>query len=231
MHSLDQAIISFCNQFAQRWPIFDQIVVFLSNSDLVKGGVLLAALWLAWFRSAANVRLNRAYLLSSLFGSVVSLTIARVLAHVLPLRVRPILDPTLHFRAPAGVPDQANWTIWSSFPSDHGALFFALLTGVWLAYPRAGLILLFYVVTVIVFPRIYIGIHYPSDLVAGAALGIMFVLLCSWGKIRQLWTGYILDGVERWPGPAYALLFLATFQIATLFWDLRTFLFIFNVSV
>ena len=231
MSAFDQAIISFCNQFAQRWPLFDQLVVFLSNSDLMKGGVLIAGLWWAWFRRDSDLRTNRGYLLSALLGSVIALAVARILAHALPIRIRPILDPTMHFRAPAGVPDQSNWTIWSSFPSDHAALFFALLTGIWLAYRRAGLVLLFYVLIAIVFPRIYIGIHYPTDVLAGAALGVTFVLLCSWRTIRELWTGHILNWIDRWPAPGYAVLFLVTFQIATLFWDIRTFLFIFDISV
>jgi len=231
MHAFDQAIISFCNQFAQRWPLFDSIVVFFSNSDLMKGGVLFAGVWWAWFRRASDVKAARGYLLSALLGAVLALTIARVLAHTLPLRSRPILDPSLHFRPPVGVPDQTNWTIWSSFPSDHAALFFALLTGIWLAYWRAGIALLIYVIIAICFPRIYIGIHYPSDLLAGAALGILFVLLCSWKKVREYWTGYVLSWIERWPGPGYAVLFLVSFEIATLFWDIRTFLYIFDVSV
>src|SRR5215468_6282948 len=127
MRAFDESIIFFLNQFTQRWPTFDAIIVFMSNSDLLKGGVMLAAFWGAWFVRAHDVKLNRSYLLSTLLGAVIALFLARVLAHNLPLRIRPILDPVLHFRPPKGTPDQSNWTIWSSFPSDHAALFFALL--------------------------------------------------------------------------------------------------------
>ena len=231
MPGFDHSIIVFCNQFAQRWHTFDSIIVFFSNSDLMKGGVMVAGLWWTWFRPSSNSRLNRSYLLNALLGAVVALFIARILAHALPLRIRPILDPSLHFRVPFGAPDQSNWTIWSSFPSDHAALFFALLTGIWLACRTAGIVLLFYVLIAISFPRIYIGIHYPTDVLAGAALGAGSVLLISWGKIRNLWSGRVLNWIEHWPAPGYALLFLVTFEIGTLFWDVRTFLFIFDISV
>jgi len=231
MRELDHAIIVFCNQFAQRWHTFDSIVVFFSNSDLMKGGVMMAGLWWAWFWPTSNLRLNRSYLLSALLGAVVALFVARVLAHALPLRTRPILDPSLHFRVPFGAPDQSNWTMWSSFPSDHAALFVALLTGIWLASRRAGVILLLYVLIAISFPRIYIGIHYPTDVLAGALLGAGSVLLLSWSKIRNISTGHVLKWIERWPAFGYALLFLITFEIGTLFWDIRTFLFIFDISV
>lgn len=231
MGEFDQSIIFFVNQFAQRWHTFDAIVVFFSTSDLMKGGVMLAALWWAWFRKNQSVRADRSYLLTALLGAVLALILARVLAHALPLRSRPILDPALHFRAPSTAPDQSNWTIWSSFPSDHAALFFALLTGIWLAYRRLALLLLGYVIAGICFPRIYIGIHYPTDILAGAILGAGCVLLCCWRWLREWWTGPVLNWIDRWPGPAYALLFLITFEIATLFWDIRTFLYIFDVSV
>ena len=191
----------------------------------------MAGLWWAWFWPNSNLRLNRSYLLSALLGAVVALFVARILAHALPLRTRPILDPSLHFRLPFGAPDQSNWTIWSSFPSDHAALFVALLAGIWLACRRAGLILLLYVLIAILFPRIYIGIHYPTDVLAGAVLGAGSVLMLSWSKIRNLWTGHVLNWIERSPAFAYAVLFLVTFEIGTLFWDIRTFLYIFDISV
>lgn len=232
MRWFDDAIIHFVNQFAQRCPMFDSIVVFVSNSDLLKGGVMIAGIWWAWFYTRGNdSRTNRSYLLTALLGALVALVFARILAHALPLRPRPILDPTLHFQIPHGAPDQSNWTIWSSFPSDHASLFFALLTGIWLVSRRAGIVMLLYVLIAICFPRIYIGIHYPTDILGGAILGAGSVLACSWRKLREPWTGPILNCFERWPGWSYAVLFIITFQIATLFWDIRTFLYIFDVSV
>jgi undecaprenyl-diphosphatase len=231
MSGLDHSIMFFFNQFAQRWPMFDQIVVFFSNSDLMKGGVMITGIWWAWFYQTGDPRQQRSYLLTALAGSLVALLFARILAHALPLRVRPLLDPTLHFQRPAGVPDESNWTIWSSFPSDHAALFVALLTGIWFVSRPAAIGFTIYVIIGICFPRMYVGIHYPSDVLAGAALGVASVLACCWPPIRQLWTRPLLNWLDRWPAIGYALLFFITFQIASLFWDIRTFLFIFDISV
>src|SRR3954454_2515739 len=128
MQGFDHAIIFFCNQFAHISSSFDNTVVFFSNSDLMKGGVMFAGFYYAWFARATDVRLNRSRLLSALLGIVVALAIARYLAQALPHRQRPILNPALNFHPHYGTPDQSNWTIWSSFPSDHAALFFAVLT-------------------------------------------------------------------------------------------------------
>lgn len=222
MNILDQAISSFVNRAAQRVPIFDQIVVFLSNSDLVKGGVVVGALWAVWFLKKGDPSRNRALLLSAILGSLVALFAARVLAYAAPMRIRPLLDPALHFQPPIGLPPGTNWTSWSSFPSDHAALFFALAWGVWSASRRAGTAVLLYVVVMICLPRLYIGIHYATDIIAGAGLGIGFTILLQIPPIDRLVLRPLLSFEQRWPGAFYFLLFLLTFEIAILFWDVRT---------
>jgi membrane-associated phospholipid phosphatase len=211
----DRAISAFINRAAQRWQWLDQSAIVISDSDLIKGGVVLAIFWAMWFRHPEA----RERLLSGLAGSLVALSIARVLAYVLPIRQRPLLEPGMHFVPPFGLPDQSNWTDWSSFPSDHAALFFAIVAGVWLANRRVGILAGLYVLVAICLPRLYVGIHYLTDIVAGVMIGFGAVaILLQW---RSWWANPILRALARWPGWGYALLYLLTFQIATLFWDLR----------
>ena len=221
MNFFDHALIVFLNQWSQRWPEFDRLVVIASNSDLLKGGTVVAAVWGAWFYDSSDQQKHRRYLLSAIFGSLVALFVARVLAAVLPLRIRPLLDYALHFRPPKGLPDQSNWTIWSSFPSDHAALFFALALGVFYVSKKWGAVLFAYITVAICLPRIYIGIHYPTDILSGGALGLAVVALLAIPKFAAVWTRPILLVLERRPVLFYILFFLLTFQIATLFWDFR----------
>lgn len=63
----------------------------------------------------------------------------------------------------------------SSFPSGHAASAFAFAVGAsqelpWLIAPLAAL------ATGVAFSRVYTGVHYPSDVVAGAAAGTTFAL-------------------------------------------------------
>ncbi len=58
-----------------------------------------------------------------------------------------------------------------TFPSGHAATSFAAATVLSAAVPRATPIWVLLAVA-IAFSRVYVGVHYPLDVVAGAALGI-----------------------------------------------------------
>ncbi len=67
----------------------------------------------------------------------------------------------------------------SSFPSGHTIFTFALATGVYRYNKKAGL--WFYVSACLVgFARVYAGVHWPYDIVAGAVLGIFTAMICDW---------------------------------------------------
>ena len=58
-----------------------------------------------------------------------------------------------------------------SFPSGHAATSFACAAVLSAAMPRLA-VPLFALATAIAFSRVYVGVHYPLDVLAGAALGI-----------------------------------------------------------
>ena len=67
----------------------------------------------------------------------------------------------------------------SSFPSGHTIFVFALATGVYLYNKKAGR--WFYIFACLVgFARVFAGVHWPYDIVAGAILGILVALVCDW---------------------------------------------------
>ncbi len=47
MNSFDLAITSFVNRFAQRSVRFDEFVIWISTSNLVKGMVVIGIIWSA----------------------------------------------------------------------------------------------------------------------------------------------------------------------------------------
>lgn len=67
----------------------------------------------------------------------------------------------------------------SSFPSTHSAWAFGGATAIFLNHKRAGLAVLL-LAALIAFSRLYLFLHFPTDVLAGAALGVcMGILGCK----------------------------------------------------
>ena len=106
---------------------------------------------------------------------------------------------------------------WSSFPSDHAVLFFTLAAGLWLISRPIGLIALFHAIFVVCLPRIYLGLHYPTDIIAGAFLGIGIALLASRSDWRTRVARPLMKYADKSPSWFYSGFFLLTFQISEMF--------------
>ena len=90
------------------------------------------------------------------------MVIIRALYH----RVRPISVDAVH--------QLVTNDAWA-FPSGHAAFFFALATGVLLYNKKLGT--LYYIFAALMgLARIFIGVHWPTDILFGAALGMLTAL-------------------------------------------------------
>lgn len=67
----------------------------------------------------------------------------------------------------------------SSFPSAHAAWFFALAMTIWYLDRRWG-VWYFTLATLMGIARVYAGVHWPIDVVAGAAIGIVSAIFIHW---------------------------------------------------
>lgn len=71
-----------------------------------------------------------------------------------------------------------------SFPSDHAAAAVAIATVLFLAHRRLGGVALG-LAALVCLSRIYVGAHYPGDVLGGAAVGVAFAGLL-WGPLAPL---------------------------------------------
>lgn len=221
MNSFDFGIISFLNQFAHRSHSLDYFITVIATNTLAKGGVIASLIWWAWFRPGENKTRDREYLFYGILASFLSVLVARALADVLPFRVRPIHNAALHFQIPYHV-NLANDVIdWSSFPSDHAALFFALATSIFFVSRGAGILALIHALFAVSLSRIYMGMHYPTDVLAGAAIGVGFASSAKIGAVRTFSTRWAMWWLDKSPGTFYAFLFLLTFLVAVVFDPVR----------
>ena len=222
MNPFDSSIIAFLNSFARHSWAFDSFVYMLSGNDLLKGGVVVALLWWTWFRPDPRKNDTRQHLICAIFACLLAVVIARGMALMLPFRDRPMAVAALHFQRPYGAGD-GGLVDWSSFPSDHAAVFFSLAMSIFFVWRAAGIVALSYVCLFIAMPRLYLGFHYPTDILGGALIGFALALIAQ-TKLFGSWAGrLVMPWLERSPGSFYACLFILTFQIATIFQSTRYF--------
>ncbi len=220
MNIFDDSIIKFFNSASQKSEFFDSLVDFIVGSNLIKGGLIISTLWFFWFQRSEKLIFRRERVIIALISCLVAIATARFLALVLPFRIRPYLNPQLHFKMPFGNGPK-NLATWSSFPSDHAVLFFSLATGIYLISRKTGMLAYLFVILFIGLPRIYMGYHYPTDILIGAIIGILITLAISINKIHQPITQKINKLAYTFPGLFYAIFFLLSYQIVTLFGDSR----------
>ncbi len=197
-------------------------IVVLSDSILIKGGLIMALMWWIWFqdKDKSIVRKTRATVLATIIGTLGVLLLVKFLALILPVRLSPMHNPDLPFLVPYGL-KPTSFKGWSSFPSDHAALFFALATGILMTSRRLGCFVFFYVAVIVAMPRIYLGLHYPTDIIGGAVLGIGITMLVNMPSFKIPITNPFLNWLEKHPASFYAILFVLTFEITELFLSVR----------
>jgi len=61
---------------------------------------------------------------------------------------------------------------YASFPSGHAVIFFAVATAVFLFNRKLG-IFAFFIALLVGIARVYAGVHWPIDIVAGGVIGIL----------------------------------------------------------
>jgi undecaprenyl-diphosphatase len=225
IHEFDRIIIQFIiDHFSHSRDVFYDIF-FLSGDHLFKGGVMIAFLWFTWFKgdeTDINIDRKRMYLVATILAAMFGMFISRSLTTILPFHNRPLFDITFHyFDFPM---EKYGFDKLSSFPSDHAVLFISLATGLLLVSRKIGLIAFAYVMLVILFPRVYLGYHWPSDIVAGGLIGAgITTLFIKSDWIIKLITKFTLPVMQKRPALFYALFFLITYQIADMFDASRAF--------
>ena len=152
---------------------------------------------------------------------MVAIVVGRFLQHFMLFRPRPLHDPDLQFVVPFSG-SKAILGGWSSFPSDHAIYLFALSTSLLFISRRVGWFAIFWTAVVVCFPRIYHGLHYFSDIVAGAAIGVFVAIFIHKSRILTPLSAQVLHFEERWPQLFYPFTFLVTWQMAVLFDNIRS---------
>jgi len=162
LYSIDRAAFNFVNHSLQNW-VFDAVMPFLT--DLNKSPVVLALVGILWIaavvRGGKHGRIAAILLVPTILLSdqLNSAYVKHIFERVRPCHV--LEDVRLLVSCGSGY----------SFPSSHAVNNFAGAFVLAYFVRRAAWAFWAFAATV-AFSRVYVGVHYPADVVAGAILGI-----------------------------------------------------------
>jgi undecaprenyl-diphosphatase len=188
---MDNAILHALNGFFfHHDAVEDTVLAYVNAAEVLFLGALLVAFSLV--RGPARRGARRAVVAAGLSAGL-ALFFAHFIAQAVN-RPRPfVADPSaVHvFTQHAADP---------GFPSDHATAAFAIAVAIMLRNRRWGAFALAFAFVLAV-GRVAIGVHYPSDVLAGAALGSLCALALYAAPVRRLLnrladlSGALFDGV------------------------------------
>jgi undecaprenyl-diphosphatase len=217
MNAFDTAIQTGLLHIGSSSFVFTHGVHAISEFYFTKGVVPLAILCAIWFQPGEAQHWRRETVIATLCAGLAAFLLGRLLALALPFRVRPLYDSTVHLAFPLAGETPPIMRFWSSFPSDHAALWMAIAVGIFLVCRWIGVLAILHCVTFVCLPRIYLGLHYPTDVIAGAVIGAFCAWLFTRAPIRGRFAPFFLRFMEYRPAVGYMLAFLFFFELATMF--------------
>ena len=173
IYNFDTVFFRALNSLAGRnywfdWGIYLPVEIF--PYILVLGVLCFLFFW----KSEAQKIQNRLMVVEALATSLITRFFIAEPIRILVARERP-------FEVLSGVHQLVLHSEGKSFPSGHATFFFAVATVIFLYYRKTGIIFFFLALSLSM-NRVIAGIHWPSDIFAGIALGIVIPLLIHYLK-------------------------------------------------
>jgi undecaprenyl-diphosphatase len=201
------------------WPGLDALLLPFLGNPMLKMAPLVLPLAVVLGRRQEDESRRWAFTLRSVAGVLAAIATARALQQLLPGRPRPMVA-----LAGLGFPYSQSSELlqdWSSMPSDHAVLACALATAAALADRRLGILAWIWALLAIGIARLHFGLHYPSDLMAGAAIGAGLMLVAHRLPRSDRALTRPIGMAVTYPGAAWALMFLFCFETMLMFQNLR----------
>ncbi len=220
------AVIDWFSQFNAMSARANQVIQYVEAAYLFKGLPVMAVIWFHWFGADDAKPDTRRTIIAALIGCVLAVFIARLINNIAPHQVRPFANAALPYVEYVGLAARESQSLfdWNSFPSDHAALFFSLAAGIFMLSRRVGILVFLYVLLVIALPRIYLGLHYATDILVGTAIGMGSVWLCTRKSVVDLVGERCMALLKRHPGAFQTIFFICSVEISVMFTDVRSFM-------
>ncbi|MGG1556468.1 undecaprenyl-diphosphatase [Paenibacillus ferrarius] len=166
---IDYHVFQAINQLGNNYSVLNPLMKILASKAEY---VFYVGVVVYWFTRQEK---HRRMVAQSLFSATIALAISGILGHFF-YRDRPFVTHAVLQL----IPHSAN----ASFPSDHATAAFVIATSIWIFSRRSGYIW-FLLAASIAFSRIWTGVHYPSDIISGAVIGVLTALLVNQFFLRS----------------------------------------------
>ena len=160
---MNQQLFNYIHNFSGRSAIFDGVGIFFANYLIYF--LILGFLFLVLAENGSRRKLYR-----FAEGALATLLARGIVTEV----IRFFYHHPRPFAFYGFVPLVAE--SGSSFPSGHMTFLFALATAVWYANRRWGM-LYFILSAAVGVARIYVGVHWPLDVLGGGVIGVLCAIL------------------------------------------------------
>jgi undecaprenyl-diphosphatase len=189
-----------------------EVAKTVTENPTLHGVIIVGLVWYCWFKQEAR---GRAMIAAGASGAILAGIVSRFLQRHFATYPRPNYDPALQ----GGSLGEIITSAANTFPSERATLFAGLAIVVFLVRPRLGLLAIGYTLMVDA-TRIYLGLHYPADLMGSVAIAALFVWISQvpWGIVLGR---ALLAWERRSPALFYTAAFFISYEMATAFADLR----------
>ncbi|GED18245.1 undecaprenyl-diphosphatase [Aneurinibacillus migulanus] len=168
------------NDLGKQYPYLNPVIVFLAEYMLY---FLCLSIVVYWFtRTNKNRMMVIQAVIAFILAEILGKMAGQFHSHYQPFAVLPHVNQLIEH------------DIDNSFPSDHTILFFSVCISFWLVRKKGEWLWLMLPLCVAI-SRIWVGVHYPIDVITGALLGVISALFVYWlvpklSSIKQLLALY-----------------------------------------
>ncbi|HXY06445.1 MAG TPA: phosphatase PAP2 family protein [Terriglobales bacterium] len=200
LKGLDQGILCWVNSFVAGHPTQHKIIAGMGSNEFFRGLPIFFLISVLWFSARIDEE-RRSRMLAGLMATCVLTLFSVYLQSHLFWHLRPLLNSGLHLTVN---PEEASsWIGYhgnNSFPSDTMTLYWGLAAVVFLERRRWGVLAFLWTILIIAIPRVYTGVHYPSDIVASAMLGSLTWFVGAYLSPAKTVAKKIVHVLSPWPG-------------------------------